>query len=62
MKLLSLLLLFLLVGGNVWVEEDCSVIKDGVAAVGFEKHGDSGIARQNCRIANALEIIAEKLK
>ena len=62
MKLLIILLLLL--SSNVaWAQEDCSKIDNGFYPAHYRNDGnDQGIARQNCRIANALENIAEKMK
>lgn len=63
MKLITLTILFMLIAGNVMAMEDCSKIKNGDAGGNQWNIGsDRGIARQSCRIANALELIAEKMK
>lgn len=62
MRTLIVFILLMSVSGSGWAVEDCKKIRDGVNAESMLDISDAGIARQNCRIANALENLVEALK
>lgn len=59
--LITLIVLLFVSSGVSMAYEDCTKIKNGDSgdSIFFD---DQGIARQTCRVANALEMILEEMR